>query len=757
LPEHAGDVAPFRIGAFRVDPELNRLSGPGGTEQLQPRLMHVLACLAAREGAFTAREELLATVWRDTVVGEDSLTRAISSLRQALTDDPAAPRYIETIRKGGYRLLVGVEWLGAPAGTTAARPGRPGENAATTPGSAAVSERRRPRRAGLALARAGTALAIVLLAGAAAILWRHGDRAFPRRGGAASGIFLAASPLTSRAGSEAHPRLSPDGSSVVFAASDADTGGFDLRVQECGTTTGRRLTDLPGDELFPAWSPDGRLIAFAREGPVTGLAVVAAAGGAPQMLLATPAMIHGLDWSPDGARLVYATSDSGSQSVSLFALDLKSRRHAALTQPDPEFSCDHAPACSPDGRTVAFVRSDAFNTQDVYLLPAGGDSPRRLTTVRARFQGLAWAPDGASLVVSLALPGQEGLWRLGVADGRLDWLPTRAVRAIWPTIAARGHRLAFADSRVDRNVWLARLERAAEPDSALSSLIASTRSDHGAAFSPDGQRIAFVSDRSGAPEIWTCDRRGRGERQVTSFRGTPVWPPLWSPDGTRLAFTALPEGRAEVFVVEAGGGVPLAVDPEGPSQLLVDWSPDGSWLYCESPGERDWQLFRVSPSGGPRTPVDSAYRRPVGVGPDGSLYLVRREGPGIWRLAPEADRPADAAPGGADRGAAALATGGAAAAAGKGPRQAPVLAVPPEVCAGWTSTLIVPDGWLFLQESPRGRVLRFLRFGESRSRPLMLLPCGAWPRLSLSPDGREILFDRVDRFEHDLMLVEGFR
>ena len=79
--------------------------------QLEPRIMHVLVCLAARPGGVVTRNELLDTVWSQVIVREEALTHAVSQLRRTLGDDSRSARVIETIRKGGYRLLPPVQPL----------------------------------------------------------------------------------------------------------------------------------------------------------------------------------------------------------------------------------------------------------------------------------------------------------------------------------------------------------------------------------------------------------------------------------------------------------------------------------------------------------------------------------------------------------------------------------------------------------------------------------------------------------------------
>jgi TolB-like protein/DNA-binding winged helix-turn-helix (wHTH) protein len=98
----------FRIGEFHVEPSLNTVTGPAGPTRLEPKVMQVLVCLAAHAGQVVSKERLMRSVWPDTFVGDDVLTRCISELRRVFGDDAKEPRYIQTIPKSGYRLIAGL-------------------------------------------------------------------------------------------------------------------------------------------------------------------------------------------------------------------------------------------------------------------------------------------------------------------------------------------------------------------------------------------------------------------------------------------------------------------------------------------------------------------------------------------------------------------------------------------------------------------------------------------------------------------------
>src|SRR5215831_15057617 len=96
----------FQLGPWLVEASLNRARQNGKVVQLEPKIMQVLVRLAETPGEVVKKEDLIRSVWPDTFVTDDVLTRSISELRRAFGDDPRDPHYIETIPRSGYRLLV---------------------------------------------------------------------------------------------------------------------------------------------------------------------------------------------------------------------------------------------------------------------------------------------------------------------------------------------------------------------------------------------------------------------------------------------------------------------------------------------------------------------------------------------------------------------------------------------------------------------------------------------------------------------------
>ena len=112
----------IRIGDWTLDSSLNQISGAGGTVVLTPLAARVLEYLAEHPGQVISTDELIENLWQRRMVGDSPVYRLIADLRHALQDDAKRPRYIETVRKRGYRLLAPVEWLDGPHAHPSAEP-----------------------------------------------------------------------------------------------------------------------------------------------------------------------------------------------------------------------------------------------------------------------------------------------------------------------------------------------------------------------------------------------------------------------------------------------------------------------------------------------------------------------------------------------------------------------------------------------------------------------------------------------------------
>jgi len=320
---------------------------------------------------------------------------------------------------------------------------------------------------------------------------------------------MTITPFTSYPGVILVPKFSPDSSQIAFLWDRGEGKGFDVYVKLIGETTPLRLTNAPSDIYGLTWSPDGHRVAVLRPGEASGVFAVSALGG-PERRLAEvkfptwPSV--GLDWSPDGKWLALPDKNSvrGPSSIFLFSLETGERRQ--LTTP-ASTSSDYMPMFSPDSTLVAFVRQRV----GLFVVPVQGGESKKITAVDAVVDGIDWTSDGTQLIFGTLSGGTApaSLWRVALAGGNAERLPQLGSASMWwPSVSRRGNRFAFVQEVENSNIWQFQLTSPGQVSGRPAKLISSTRNESGMQYSPDGKRIAFVSNRTGGTQIWTSARDG---------------------------------------------------------------------------------------------------------------------------------------------------------------------------------------------------------------------------------------------------------
>ncbi len=535
-------------------------------------------------------------------------------------------------------------------------------------------------------------------------------------------------PLTSYPGLEILPAISPDGGHVAFAWKGAANDNWDIYIKQVETETPFRLTSHPASDLNPAWSPDGRLVAFTRKSKTEcGIYTVTPHGQAERKLTGCHEESNLLlSWSPDGKWLAYTDKPAlySPESVFLFSLETGEKRQ--LTSPPADWLFgDSEIAFAPDGKTLAFARYSAFGVSDIYLAPIAGGEPKRLTFDNLKVHGLAWATDGESIVYSSNRGGSFGLWRILASGGEPERVATDGRSAEQPAISPRGNLMVYEQWIDQTNIWKITLSPAREP--ALAPVTNSTRWDEYPQYSPDGGRIAFISDRSGSAEIWVCKSDGTEANRLTSFNGPYARAPRWSPDGRWIAFDTSVEGNFDVYLVGVEGGTPRRLTKDDSEEHIAGWSRDGRWLYFASDRGGSWQIWKMNSAGGGAIQVTRNGGFVAAESPDGQwLYFTHRGRAGLWRMP---------------------ATGGD-----------ETLILDRLQPLDWLNWALARDGVYFIDRAAPGATrlawfdLNSRQVGALTTIPKFLYKSG----LSLAPDGRTLLYTKIEKSESDLTLVDNF-
>jgi Tol biopolymer transport system component len=274
-------------------------------------------------------------------------------------------------------------------------------------------------------------------------------------------------------------------------------------------------------------------------------------------------------------------------------------------------------AISPDGRTVAFCRVLQTIGCELFVMPAAGGEARQLTNDHAMIYGMAWTPDDREVVFASTRQNSLRLWRIpALPENRRGVFkspkPVEAAGegASYPSISQNG-RLAYQHDTRNWDILRAEItvgEAGSNNRLGLPTpVIASTRIDTAPAWSPDGTKIAFVSDRSGYSELWICDADGSNPVKLTALDGPRVISAQWSSDSERLIFSALtgPNGNPEGYTINAKGGPPKRIStPDHRSMTFPIFSLDsGSIYFIPGPQERAVEVFQMPSGGGPAVQI----------------------------------------------------------------------------------------------------------------------------------------------------------
>jgi Tol biopolymer transport system component/DNA-binding winged helix-turn-helix (wHTH) protein len=739
----------LRFGAYEADVHTHELWKHGTRIKLVGQPFEILTVLLKRPGQLVTREELRGLLWPgDTFVDfNHGLNAAVNKLRDALCDSAEDPKYIETLPRRGYRFIAQVEQV-VPASVAESRPKGADETRARTaalePAAAAMLPAVEGRTSGRVEAEVVAPAAIepgqprtglrwlrFALVTAALVLaaWRFANVLHPWMEDKAKHIAEAAppgtlTPLTGLADRTSQAAFSPDGTHVAFHRDSFVPGNSGIWIKQVGGEELVQLTTNVGDHR-PVWSPDGRSVAFSRlSGEGRGIYRVPARGGAAQLLYETPLVQSEIDWSPDGEVIAF-TSPGKQGRPAIFLLTNENHSTRPLTSP-PEGFEDWGPSFSPDGNQIAFVRSG-----NIMVMPAEGGELRRLTPQPVGVQGSpAWTPDGKSILFAARSEGEmSGLWRVLVSGG-MPILIRKGM--VWnPAASKRGFRLAFELFSSARSVDQMDLDPAGQ--NARSLLTSAGGENAGQQISPDGRKIAFQSDRTGALDIWACDRNGQNLIQLTAM-GT-AGAPRWSPDGKEIAFDvglgrSWQEARS-IFVVDADGGSARSLVQDNFSNNVPSWSSDGKWVYFASNRTGDWQVWKAPASGGALVQVTKEGGFASIESPDGQyLYYAKHnyDNPVIWRVPVAGGEETPIYPG-----------------------------IHPLDWGAWT---LVRNGLLFVDRDESGLdvtpKVRLYEFSKQSVRTLALLEKPPfW--VTATHDGKSVLFDQPGEEESHIMLLENFR
>jgi dipeptidyl aminopeptidase/acylaminoacyl peptidase len=322
-----------------------------------------------------------------------------------------------------------------------------------------------------------------------------------------------------------------------------------------------------------------------------------------------------------------------------------------------------------------------------------------------------------------------GLWSADPDGGDLRQVFLGNENVHQPATAAGVDAIAFEQWMHRSQLQQIDLVRRAQTDA--GQYFQSTRWDSNPNWSPDGERISFVSNRGGPHGIWVSQRDGRGAVQIADFGGAFIDNPAWSPDGALIAFDASPDGKTAIFTVSPEGGSPRRISDGLGDNRNPAWSRDGAWIYFESNRSGEWRIHALPVTGGAPIAVTAGPGINARESTDGERLFYNKPGVrGLWQRPRQDWRKGSAS----------------------GSEELLIAALEPQDGGNWAPS---PDGIYFVRRPAEGTpTLSLFDHASSSVTDIAALSqsFAGWG-FDLSPDGTLLVFSEWTGDESDLRLA----
>jgi len=431
---------------------------------------------------------------------------------------------------------------------------------------------------------------------------------------------------------ETQPAWSPDGRTIAFASSD---GG----VYVVPADGGRAVRAAPFG-ANPRWTPDGASIAFDANGSIH---LVPYGGGDPRIVVSGTSGTPHTEFRPDGQSFYYW--DRTRRGLFLGSLAGEEAQPLDLLGPGEEVD---GMTLSPDGRTLVYSKGAFGGDKDLWrtkldpetALPSG--EPERLTVSATDDIEPRFSRDGKSIAFTVRRLERQ-LWAValdpntGLASGESRLLSFHSERNYYPAATPDGSVIVWTSQNAGQGA-LYYLREGDDVERKLTREWGRTVREVGGTLSPDGSAIAYSSTVGGAYQLWRMPAFDSVAIRLTDVaRPQSDAQPSWSPDGERLAFYTNRSGNWDIFAVPASGGEPEALTDWPSNELYPSWSPDGRWLafLSDRGGNPDlWRLNLIDATI-ERVVEHPAVEGPAAWSPDGSRFYFSSNRGGefaIWMV-----------------------------------------------------------------------------------------------------------------------------
>lgn len=503
----------YKINDIVFCEQLQNLTTSTQRISLESKTAEVLSYFCQHPDRIISRDELIQQVWQGQFVTDNAVTRVIAKLRKDLNDDVKASRFIVTYPKKGYRFIASVQLEDQSAPTQA----EPAIKTVTNPGVISTS---------ITL----SLLFIVLIVILVSLFWGFSP--------SETGSPLNARAITRHSGDEYHGAVSPN--SKYLAYTSATQGQLKLYLKDLTTEKNLQIGDAEGFSGPASWSPDGqRLVYLFTSKSSCEYRILTLQNDrvlSSESVHQCPLGSYGKAlFDHSGKKLIMTIRESKRHPYLLYQLDIPSRQLTKLNQPEAFLAGHTEFDLHPFENKIVISSPDV--SQNLWFYSLDLDSGK-LDTLFSRTDYTCcgiWAHDGEHIVILGPYPASS-LVSVEPDGSDESTIYNSVHQIVAPQRLPDGKGYLYSGLTNNTDLFYQAFEPAVDQQHQAVQPANSSVADRVPAISHDGQRLAFISLRSGASQLWLQDITQDTAQRITNLNDALHYIDIqWSPDNKRIA------------------------------------------------------------------------------------------------------------------------------------------------------------------------------------------------------------------------------
>ena len=555
----------FKLSEFWVQPAHNKLELNDKVYKVEPKIMEVLCFLVKHQGQVVSRETIAQSLWSETVVGNDVITRAVFELRKILNDSAQHPKFIETIARKGYCFIYPLEEplkLNKTQQTQDIQP---------LIGDAPTKQRWHIK---------WLVLVIIVVTIIASLTFNHFY--FVESQTNWRDYNYRPSQLTNFDSYAEMPALNQTEDKMLFVSSAAYNAEFNtLALMDLKTNKKTIISAQHVEHRFPTWSKNSQAFYFLQcTRGACQLIQHDMLTGQNKSLLDQPSRIYSFDISPSETQAVIAYRNGRKIELALVPLGQAELKPLAISNNNQRM-----PKFSPDGKTIFFVEKlvDGSTKLNSYNI-----EEQSVKAINSTFHSImSIAISNEELLISGKKDGQFSIWLMNLDSGEKTQIIENIKGEFQSDIAVTSDKSKIAYKNWHRNIAIENIGIDTTP-----TMLNSNSLDFNAIYSPEKRTFYSVSNRSGAFEIW--QHQQTISQQLTQLKANSLGRPLLSPDNNKLAFLDNSNKDKQLLILDLASQQVDVSYTVPPNAHILHWSPVMNSIYLSIKDQEQYTLTKLS-------------------------------------------------------------------------------------------------------------------------------------------------------------------